>query len=98
MYETEKHLPAAEAANGFDAAYKPLCEMTDCGHSFVVGLCNDALGYIIPDNDFLNNEWLGFFDITKDRFGRTHYEETNSAGPQTARVLLEAMDALTGQQ
>lgn len=88
-------LPAAEAANGFDADYKPLSEMTDCAHSFVVGLCNDALGYIIPDNDFLNNEWLGFFDITKDQFGRTHYEETNSAGPQTARVLLEAMDALT---
>ena len=88
-------LPAAEAANGFDADYKPLSEMTDCSHSFVVGLCNDALGYIIPDNDFMNNEWLGFFDITKDQFGRTHYEETNSAGPETARVLLEAMDELT---
>ena len=88
-------LPAAEAANGFDADYKPLSAMTDCEHSFVVGLCNDALGYIIPDNDFMNNEWLGFFDITKDQFGRTHYEETNSAGPETARVLLESMDALT---
>ena len=91
-------LPAAEAANGFDAQYKVLSAMTDCDHSFVVGLCNDALGYIIPDNDFMNNEWLGFFDITKDQFGRTHYEETNSAGPETARVLLEAMDALTTQQ
>ncbi|MBQ5970174.1 MAG: hypothetical protein IJL52_08695 [Clostridia bacterium] len=88
-------LPAAESANGFDAQYKVLSQMTDCEHSFVAGLCNDALGYIIPDNDFLNNEWLGFFDICKDQFGRTHYEETNSVGPQTARILLDAMDALT---
>lgn len=88
-------LPARQAANGFDADYKPLCAMTDCEHSFVVGLCNDALGYIIPDNDFLNNEWLGYFDICKDQFGRTHYEETNSVGPNEARIMLEAMDALT---
>lgn len=88
-------LPAEEAACGFAAEYKPLCEMTDCERSFVVGLCNDQLGYIIPDNDFMNNEWLGFFDITKDQFGRTHYEETNSVGPETARTILEAMDALT---
>ena len=88
-------LPAEESANGFAADYKPLCQMTDCERSFVVGLCNDALGYIIPDNDFLNNEWLGFFDICKDQFGRTHYEETNSAGPNAARAILEAMDALT---
>ncbi|MBQ6065279.1 MAG: hypothetical protein IJK89_00525 [Clostridia bacterium] len=88
-------LPAEESANGFAADYKVLSEMTDCERSFVVGLCNDALGYIIPDNDFMNNEWLGFFDITKDQFGRTHYEETNSVGPDEARTLLEAMDALT---
>lgn len=88
-------LPAEESANGFAADYKPLCEMTDCDRSFPVGLCNDQLGYIIPDNDFMNNEWLGFFDITKDQFGRTHYEETNSVGPDTARTILEAMDALT---
>ena len=88
-------LPAEESANGFEADYKVLSEMTDCPHSFVVGLCNDALGYIIPDNDYMNNEWLGYFDITKDRFGRTHYEETNSVGVNEARTLLEAMDALT---
>ena len=91
-----RFLPAEEAANGFAADYKPLSEMTDCERGMVVGLCNDALGYIIPDNDFMNNEWLGFFDITKDQFGRTHYEETNSVGPDAARTLLEAMDALTG--
>ena len=88
-------LPAEESANGFEADYTPLSAMTACEHSFVLGLCDDALGYIIPDNDFLNNEWLGYFDICKDQFGRTHYEETNSAGPDTARTLLEALSALT---
>lgn len=87
-------LPAEASANGFAAEYKPLSQMTDCDHGFVVGLCNDALGYIIPDNDFLNNEWLGFFDICKDRFGRTHYEETNSVGPDAARELIDAMEEL----
>ncbi len=87
-------LPAEDSANGFDAEYKVLSEMTDCEYSFVVGLCNDALGYIIPDNDFMNNEWLGFFDICKDQFGRTHYEETNSVSPNEARVILESMDEL----
>ena len=87
-------LSAEESANGFAADYKVLSQMTDCEHSFVIGLCNDALGYIIPDNDFLNNEWLGFFDICKDQFGRTHYEETNSVGPNEARAILEAMDEL----
>ncbi|MBQ7637327.1 MAG: hypothetical protein IJS90_00315 [Clostridia bacterium] len=89
-------LKADECANGFDAEYnKTLHEMTACERSFVLGLCNDALGYIIPDNDFMNNEWLGFFDITKDALGRKHYEETNSVGPNAARTLLEAMDKLT---
>ena len=88
-------LPAEESANGFDVNYRPLKDMTDCPHSFVVGLCNDALGYIIPENDFLNNEWLGFFDICKDQFGRTHYEETNAVGPKEAGVILAEMAALT---
>ena len=87
-------LSAEESANGFAADYKPLSAMTDCERSFVVGLCNDALGYIIPDNDYLNNEWLGYFDICKDQFGRTHYEETNSVGPNEARTIIDAMDAL----
>ncbi len=52
--ETGAFLPAEESATGKEAEYKVLSEMTDCEHSFVAGLCNDELGYIIPDNDFFS--------------------------------------------
>lgn len=92
--ESGNFLSAADAANGVEAEYKVLSEMSDCEHRFVLGLCNDELGYIIPDNDFMLHEWLPYFNIPYDENGRKHYEETNSVGPDTARTLLEAMDEL----
>lgn len=87
-------LSADDAANGTEADYKVLSEMTDCEHSVVFGLCNDELGYIIPDNDFMLHEWLPYFNIGYDVADRKHYEETNSTGPETARTILDAMDEL----
>ncbi len=92
--ESGNFLTAEAAANGTDVDYKPLTEMTDCKHEFVVGLCNDEIGYIIPENDFFLHEWLPYFNTTVDTSGRNHYEETNSTGPATAGTLLEAMDEL----
>lgn len=91
---TGNFLPAEDSALGFAASYKVLSQMSNCEHQFVMGLCNDELGYIIPDNDYMLHEWLPFLNIPKDAFGRQHYEETNSTGPATARVILEAMDSL----
>ncbi len=92
--ESGGFLKAAEAANGVDANYKTLSQMARCEHNFVLGLCNDELGYIIPENDFMLHEWLPYFNIPEDSFGRKHYEETNSVGPQAAGALLEAMDSI----
>ncbi len=92
--ESGNFLSADEAANGTEADYKVLSEMSDCEHNFVLGLCNDELGYIMPDNDFMLHEWLPYFNIGYDEADRKHYEETNSVGPETARTLLEAMDEL----
>lgn len=92
--ESGNFLSAEEAANGVEADYKVLSEMSDCEHAFVLGLCNDEIGYIIPDNDFLLHEWFPYFNIPYDSHERKHYEETNSVGPDTARTLLEAMDKL----
>lgn len=92
--ESGNFLPADEAANGVEADYKVLSEMSDCEHNFVLGLCNDELGYIIPDNDFMLHEWFPYFNIAYDEAGRKHYEETNSVGPDAARTILEAMDEL----
>lgn len=90
--ESGNFLPAEEAANSTEADYKALSEMARCKHNFVLGLCNDEIGYIIPENDFLLHEWLPYFNNTDDENGRRHYEETNSLGPQAAGAILEAMD------
>lgn len=87
-------LTAETSANGVDADYKILKEQSDAKHTFVVGLCNDELGYIIPDNDFFLNERMPYINSGNDRFDRNHYEETNSTGPETARILLEATEKL----
>ena len=92
--ESGNFLPAEKAANGTEVNYKPLDEMSDCTHKFVIGLCNDEIGYIIPENDFYLHEWFPYFNTTVDESGRNHYEETNSTGPKTAGTLLEAMDEL----
>ncbi len=87
-------LSADKAANGTEADYKSLSGMARCEHNFVLGLCNDELGYIIPENDFFLHEWLPYFNQTNDDTGRKHYEETNSLGPKAAGTILEAMDKL----
>lgn len=92
--ESGNFLHAEEAANGTEADYKPLSEMSRCEHNFVIGLCNDEIGYIIPENDFLLHEWLPYFNNTDDENGRRHYEETNSLGPKAAGAILDAMDEL----
>lgn len=74
--------------------YKVLKEQGNAKHTFVVGLCNDELGYIIPENDFFLNSRTPYINSGTDRLGRSHYEETNSTGPKTAQSLLEAMDKL----
>ncbi len=92
--ESGNFLPAEQAANDTEADYKPLTEMSRCEHNFVIGLCNDEIGYIIPENDFLLHEWLPYFNNTDDENGRRHYEETNSLGPNAAGAILDAMDEL----
>ena len=53
------------------------------------GLANDELGYVLPPNDFMLNDDTPYLDKAIDRFGRRHYEETNSMGPGTAEIIAE---------
>ena len=92
--ESGNFLSSENSANRTEADYKSLSEMSRCEHNFVLGLCNDEIGYIIPENDFYLHEWLPYFNQTEDEDGRKHYEETNSVGPQAAETILEAMDNL----
>lgn len=57
--------------------------------SLVFGLVNDEIGYIIPENDFFVHRYLPYFAQEGDRFGTGHYEETVSAGPKTAGIIVD---------
>lgn len=56
----------------------------------IFGLADDEVGYIVPPSDFMLSETNPYLDRTRDKNGEDHYEETNSCGPQTAEIILEA--------
>ena len=64
----------------------------------VMGLCNDALGYIIPDNDYApfiaDSLWNNDFGTTL--FGRqhSHYEEMLATSSKTGSVVMTALNDL----
>lgn len=58
-------------------------EMVDeTKHLSVLGLCNDSIGYILPDNDY------GSY------FAKGHYEEIVSAGKRAGSTLLRGFQTL----
>ncbi len=87
-------LNAENSANKSEANYTPLNKMTAIKNNFVIGLCNDELGYIIPNNDFYLNEKTPYINAATDRLERRHYEETNSVGPRVAEVILNSVESL----
>ena len=48
----------------------------------VIGLCNDFIGYIVPDNDY------------GSVFAPLHYEESCSAGAKTASNIVSAFERM----
>ncbi len=91
-------LTTETSANKCKADYTPLNNMTDIKNNFVVGLCNDELGYIIPKNDFYLNEKTPYINSGNDHLGRNHYEETNSVGPRVAETILDSVESLVSSQ
>lgn len=65
-----------ESYDGKNWEMEPL-EKTVGGKLTVIGLCNDEIGYIIPDNDF------------GSLIAPLHYEESVSTGKHTASKLLK---------
>jgi len=60
----------------------------------VFGLCDDELGYIVPESDFLLDDKAPYLNAGYEASGRRHYEETNCVGPKTAAALAEAFEEL----
>lgn len=85
-------LDTENSANKQKADYTPLIKMTNAKNNFVVGLCNDELGYIIPQNDFFLNNETPYINGATDHLGRRHYEETNSVGPRVAETILQSFE------
>lgn len=76
-------LAADEAYNGTEYEYAALASRFAEGDDVLVfGLCNDALGYIVPDNDYSASNEDG------------HYEETVSTGGAAASTISKAFHAL----
>ncbi len=70
---------ADEAFNGTDYPYKGIVTSFDEDDEILVfGLCNDAVGYIVPDNDYSASGAEG------------HYEETVSTGSKSASAFSKA--------
>lgn len=74
---------ADESFNRTAWEYPPMRDMIPEGRELsVIGLCNDAMGYIIPDNDYGSV-------IAKD-----HYEEAVSAGRRAGSTITKAFGEL----
>jgi hypothetical protein len=58
-------------------------------HTWLLGLANDEIGYIVPPYNFILDDLNPYFDEPEG----DHYEETNSLGIETA-PLLDARIAL----
>ena len=93
-----KFLNYENSANSCESEYTPLTKMTDIKNNFVVGLCNDELGYIIPKNDFYLNKVTPYINAATDHLDRRHYEETNSVGPRVAEILLNNIQKIIKEQ
>lgn len=64
----------------------------------VMGLCNDAIGYIIPDNDYAPfiADSLWNTDLGEKLFGKPqrHYEEMLSAGSEAGSTVIGALNGV----
>jgi hypothetical protein len=99
------------AFGGSDTLAENAIRQRDFGHPtlresagrplLVFGLCNDELGYIIPDNDYLMFYALGWGAFTGKvlhDWGYDHYAELLSPGPRAGSAFADAFAALAEQE
>ena len=84
LYAGGASLTAQGSAHGKDFGYPGLQEIFG-SDALCFGLCNDAIGYIVPDNDYK----LALLD--------DHYQEMISLGRKTASTLMEGYLALASE-
>lgn len=91
------HYSTAEnSSTGESEEINPITLSEICGDKNLVifGVTNDMTGYIIPPNDFVLNKTQPYLNTTHDRFGRYHYNETNSLGPASAQIIADTFSSM----
>ena len=74
-------LTADGAFHGFDFPHPPLTEPFGPDVA-AFGLANDAVGYIVPDNDYILGDFVG------------HYHELISLGEHTGSTVVKGLTDL----
>lgn len=67
----------------------PLIEIANDKNLLVFGVTNDMTGYVVPPNDFILNPKQAYLSNGHDRFGRSHYHETNSLGFLAQKTIAD---------
>lgn len=71
-----------------------LCKIFGDDGLFVIGLCDDEIGYIVSPSDYYLDPDSPYLAEGRDREGRKHYEETNSVSVSAAEKIAEAFTEL----
>ena len=89
-------LGADESATGKGEEINPriLTDIVADEEILVFGLANDELGYVVPPNDFILHPTAPYLENGRDKHNRRHYEETNSMGPDTAKIIADNVELL----
>ena len=67
----------------------------------VMGLCNDAIGYIVPDNDYApfiaDSLWNNELGIALFGEYHSHYEEMLSTSSKAGSVVMTALNGVINE-
>lgn len=67
----------------------PLIDIAKDDTLLVFGVSNDMAGYVVPPNDFILHETQAYLSNGHDRFGKSHYHETNSLGLLAQKTIAD---------
>ena len=87
------NVSAEESATGRGPEINPPCftEVAQDEELLIFGVTNDFTGYVVAPNDFILHKTQPYLSNGRDRFGRSHYHETNSMGASAAKTLSDTL-------
>ncbi len=91
------YLSAQDSSTGDspDINPEPLVSIAKDDNLLVFGVSNDMTGYVVPPNDFILNRTQPYLSNGNDRFGISHYHETNSLGILAQQTIADVFRHIT---